>query len=110
MIAFLQENYRWLVIVFVDIVVALILIFTKRKPSLNLIDRINSLIDDALPAVIRLAEASCSDGKAKMALVVRVLLQKISKYDKNQDETYWSKVIIDKAEAILSCPQKKEIV
>ena len=110
MIAFLQENYRWLIVVVVGIIEVLIFFLAKKRPSLNLIDRINSLIDDALPAVIRLAEASCSDGKSKMALVVRVLLEKISKYDKNQDETYWSKVIIDKAEAILSCPQKKEIV
>lgn len=107
MIEFLVAYWQYLLLG-IAIIVEALFFFLKKRPSLNLVDRITSLIDDALPAVIRLAEASCTEGRAKMCFVVRVMLDKIRSYHKDADETYWSKVIIDKTEAILSCPQKKE--
>lgn len=107
MIEFLAAYWQYLLLG-IAIIVEAFFFFLKKRPSLNVHDRITSLIDDSLPAVIRLAEQSCTDGRSKMCFVVRVMLKKISSYMKDPDETYWSKVIIDKTEAILACPQKKE--
>ena len=107
MIEFICSYWQYILVV-LAIFIEVLFIVLKKRPNLNGIDRINAIIDDALPAVIRLAEESSSSGSIKLAFVVRVILEKISNYFKDFDRDYWTKVIIDKTESILSCPQKKE--
>lgn len=68
---------------------------------------VDSIVDQALPGYICLAEQSCSDGVSKLQFVVSLALKKISKYISKSDEHLWISKIIEKVEAILATPQKK---
>lgn len=109
MIEFLASHYREIIVIAICLV-EIIFFFLKKRPQLNLDDRILADLDDVLPGYIKVAELSGEKGSEKMVLVIKLCIERVKKFVAEIDEVYWAKIIQDKVEAILSTPQKKEIV
>lgn len=109
MIEFLSAHYREIIVIAICLV-ELILFIVKKRPSVNFDDKVDALISEVLPQYINLAELSDLKGHDKMVFVVSNIIARIKKLVANVDETYYAKLIIEKAEAILSTPQKKESI
>lgn len=99
----------WVEMVFLAVsLIEVIFFFAKKKPSMNFSDRLNAVIDEVLPGFIILAESTGLSGTEKLSFVLSSCLKRLHKSYAVVDDNYWTKVIIQKVEAILSCPQKKE--
>lgn len=107
MIEFIESHYVFILVCFSVLIEVLILINSFRKGSLNKKDFIEVIIDQALPGFINLAEESSSDGSSKLALVVKLCIDKIKSFITKKDESFYRSLIVKKVEAILSTPQKK---
>lgn len=107
MIEFIKSYGIYIICALISIV-ELIFFFIRKKPQLNLMDRLTSDIDDVLPGFIQLAEQTGLSGQDKMAFVVSSCIERLKHIVSSIDEIYWSKLIVSKTEAILACPQKKE--
>lgn len=92
--------------VLVDIVVTIILCFRKEKCHDK--DFIVNSINEMLPGCINLAEESGVDGSSKLSMVLELVLAKVKRFICKKDLHYYKALIVEKVEAILSTPQKKE--
>lgn len=108
MIEFLSSHYKELIVIVICLI-ELILFIVKKRPSLNLEDKVDALISDILPQYINLAEVSGLKGHEKLVFVVSNVISRLKHFISGLDEIYWAKVITDKVEAILTTPQKKEV-
>lgn len=106
---FIEEHYLLIIAAVSLIVETVVLIRSFRRGSINQDAFIENLLDSKLPAFINLAESTCADGASKLSLVVKLGIEAIKKYVTRGSEQFYRKVIIEKVEAILSTPQKKEI-
>lgn len=108
MIEFIENHYLLLIAAVGFVVEVIVLIRSFRKGKVNQEDFIENIIDKVLPGYINLAEASGADGVEKLALVVKLAIEQIKRYITSGSEEFYRKLIIQKVEAILSTPQKKE--
>lgn len=90
----------------VDVVLTILCLFRGKKAAAK--DYVISRIDEVLPGYINLAEASGEDGASKLSMVLELTLKRVKRFILKGDMHYWKSLIIEKVEAILSCPQKKE--
>ena len=91
----------------VDIILTILCLCFRKKAKAK--DYVVNIIDEVLPGFISLAEASGSDGDTKLSFVIDMVLKRIKRYIVKDDLHFYKSLIIEKTEAILSCPQKKGI-
>lgn len=93
--------------VLADVILTIFVLIFRNKGKTN--DYVEHLIDSYLPGFICLAEASGSDGASKLSMVIDLVMGKIRKYVLKKDDHLYRTMIIEKTEAILKTPQKKEV-
>lgn len=89
-----------------DIVLTILCLIFRKKGKTK--DYVINLIDEVLPGFICLAEESGCDGISKLSMVIDLVLKRIKKFIVKDDFHFYKSLIIEKVEAILSTPQKKE--
>lgn len=93
------------VIAFVELVIFIV----RKRPAMNRDDHIKALIAEFAPKFINLAEITFSSGQDKKMFVASEILKKIKHYYVSIDDSYWTSVIMDYIESVLTTPQKKEV-
>lgn len=108
MIDFLRENWR-LILEAILVIASFVFCLIRKKP-LKISDTLKSTILSLLPGFIALAEKSGFKGADKLAYVLSLVKNSLASEisDAEFNERYKA-FIVSQVEAILYCPQKKEV-
>lgn len=105
---FLAENWKYIVIIAVELVIFIVSLFKKNK----VVDSIYTIILSALPTLIKEAESryGAGNGTEKFCFVISTLTSYLKDKVGLDDATIQSYLpkIQEEIESILGTPQKKE--